>query len=234
MTRTGFLRGQVEFIVRIGGETVRHPFADGDVPFLQSGHFVRIVGHQPYIADPELAENFSGRAVQPLIGVETQLLIGIDRVEAFVLKGVGPQLIDQANATAFLSQIEYQATTLGADLGDRTAQLIAAIAPQTTEQIPGETLGVQSNQNGFVGVGAADEQSEMLSPTVARSERDDFDIVTDVQGHPGRADPIQGAGFDFLIIADVVNLDHQQGFVLSPGRQIREAFDRDRCHHRGG
>jgi DNA-binding NarL/FixJ family response regulator len=64
-------------------------------------------------------------------GVEVQACSnGLDGIEALILQGIGAELVDQPDSPALLSEIEQDTGAFPADLGDRAAQLLAAIAFQ--------------------------------------------------------------------------------------------------------
>src|SRR6185437_14644491 len=110
-------------------------------------------------------------------GIESELLIGVDRVEPFILELIGAQLVDEADAAALLREIEQHAAARARDLGDRAAQLVAAIAAQAAEQIAGEAFGMETHEHGLRRIGIADQNGEMLEPAIARAKRDDARVL---------------------------------------------------------
>ena len=82
----------------IGRELVRHPLNDGNALLGKHAYLVRIVCHQPDGCVAEILEYLRGNSKPPLLRLETQPLIGIDRVEALVLQFIGLQLVDQPDA----------------------------------------------------------------------------------------------------------------------------------------
>ena len=70
----------------------------------------------------------AARAVVALVGLVAEGQVGVDGVEALILQVVGPQFIAQADAAAFLRQIEQHAVAFGGDQVERQAQLLSAIA----------------------------------------------------------------------------------------------------------
>ena len=70
----GFGR-QVEGVVFVGGEGVGDPLRDLDAELGQGFDLVRVVGHQTDFGKPELAQHFSGRQKDPLIGLKPQPFI---------------------------------------------------------------------------------------------------------------------------------------------------------------
>src|SRR5205823_11023611 len=108
--------------------------------------------------------------------VEAELLVGVDRVEPGVLQLVGAQFVDQANAAALLREVEQDAAGGFGDCRDRTAQLVAAIAPQAGQKIARETFGMEPHEHRFSGGGGADQDRKMLGAAIAWAERDESGI----------------------------------------------------------
>src|SRR5215469_13000173 len=111
MTAADRLGAKIALVVAVRWEDVRHPFGDMDTVPLKRRDLFRIVGQQTNRAEPELAQHFRSRQINALIGVEAQLLIGIERVEPSVLQPVGPEFVDQPDAASLLREIEKHAVT---------------------------------------------------------------------------------------------------------------------------
>ena len=127
------LGAQIALVVPVRREDVGHALGDGDAAAIERGDLLGVVGQQADAQEAQLAQHLGGREVDALVGVEAELLVGIDGVETGILELVGAQLVDQADAAAFLREIEQNAATGAGDLADRAAQLIAAIAAQRAE-----------------------------------------------------------------------------------------------------
>ena len=81
-----------------------------------------------------------------MVGLEAQLLVGFDRVEALVLQFVGLELGQEADAASFLLLVDQHAS---AGLGDhlqRHLELLLAIAAQRPEDVAGQALRVDAHQ----------------------------------------------------------------------------------------
>ena len=77
-----------------------------------------IIGHQTNYVEAQLPKDLRGGPIQPLVGREPQPVIGVDRIETFILQLVGAQLVDQPDPSAFLRQVKENAATLVGDSGD--------------------------------------------------------------------------------------------------------------------
>src|SRR3546814_15592635 len=70
---------------------------------------------------------------------------------------------------------------------DGAAQLVAAVAAQRAQQIPGEALGMQAQQHRRVGLRLADHDGEVLHAAVVGTKRDDARLLGAGQRH-GRSE----------------------------------------------
>lgn len=82
------------------------------------------------------------------ISRKAQLQVGLDRVQPLILQRVGLELVGQANATAFLTQVHQHALALLTNLLHSQVQLRATVAAQRPEQVTGHALAVHSDQGG--------------------------------------------------------------------------------------
>ena len=83
-------------------------------------------------------------------------MIGLDRIKALILQGIGAHLVGKADAATFLIEIEQNTRSLGPHLCQGRPQLGPAVAFQAAEHIAGETGGMQPRQDGCITVRAAD------------------------------------------------------------------------------
>jgi hypothetical protein len=80
-----FLGAQILFGVRAGCD-----FAGNALHHVNSGAFerfdlIRVIGKQPYASDTQCLQNSTGKGKVPMVGFEAKSLVGLDRVESFVL-----------------------------------------------------------------------------------------------------------------------------------------------------
>ena len=172
MPTAAAFRREIGTVVLVVGKAMRHPLDDFDAPLGKPLEFGRIVGQQPDLGKSELAQHFGGGKIKPFVGVEAELLVGVDRIETLVLQRIGAQFVDEADAAPLLCQINQNAGARLGDLGNRTLQLFAAIAAQRGEQIAGEALRMDAHQCRNAAIGSADNYGEMLGAAVGRAEGD--------------------------------------------------------------
>ena len=77
-------------------------------------------------------------AVVALVIVEAERGVGVDRIEAGVLKLVGAHLVGEADAAAFLREIKDDAAAGLLQPRQRKPELVAAIAAPRAEHVAGE------------------------------------------------------------------------------------------------
>ncbi len=90
-------------------EGMGHALGDGDAGSLKRRHLVGVVGHQAHGFVAQQRKHFGGDAIKTFVGLEAQALIGLDRIEALILQAIGAQLVDEADAAAFLREIKQDA-----------------------------------------------------------------------------------------------------------------------------
>ena len=95
---------------------MRDPFLNGDAAIGKGRNLVRVVGHQPHPVETELVQDLGGGQINPLIGIEAELFVGVHGVETPVLQFIGPELVDKANTPAFLGEVDQDT---GGCQGDR-------------------------------------------------------------------------------------------------------------------
>ena len=155
------------------------------------------------------------------VGVEAELFVGLEGVEALVLQGVGAQLVDQSDAAAFLGEIKDDAGAHRANMAHRAAQLIAAIAPQAADQIAGETLRMQPHHHRLARRQRfADDDRQMLGAAVAGAKGDDGRVLGVGQRHPRRAHPIERGRRAIAVMGDVGDADAHQVALVNPVIEI--------------
>jgi len=121
-----------------------------------------IVRHQPHRADSQVDQDRAGQLITAQVGFETQLLIGLDRIGALILKLIGAQLIEQTDPTAFLIFVNDQAPTLARNGRESQLQLRPAIASKAVKYIASEALRMDAHQRRIAGNYVAQAQHHGL------------------------------------------------------------------------
>ena len=86
--------------------------------------------------------------VVALVVAESERQVGVHGVEPAILERVGAHLVDEADPAALLAQVQHEAALACAPIClERHLELIAAVAAQRAEGVPGEALGVQPRRH---------------------------------------------------------------------------------------
>ena len=154
-------------------------FSDGDAGFFELRDFVGIVREEADFVDVEKFEDLGGEAVIASVVGEAKLAIGLDGVEAGVLKFVGFKFVDETDATAFLWEIKKHTVGGGADFFEGVFELGATVAALGGENVAGETLGVDADDGdeGGGGVGSAVNEGDGVFIGAGAFEAEDFEIA---------------------------------------------------------
>ena len=73
---------------------------------LQSNPFGGVVAHQSHLADTQAAQDLGSHAIVTLVGLVTQVQVGVDSVEALFLQLVCRHLGHQPDATSLLGEVD--------------------------------------------------------------------------------------------------------------------------------
>ena len=94
---------------------------------------------------PLLEEQARHRVVAQVV-CKTQLVICLDRVGALFLQAVRANLVDEADATAFLTQVEQDAAAFLRNAAQRALELRAAVAALAEQRVSGQAFRMQPDQ----------------------------------------------------------------------------------------
>ena len=145
-------RAKVFAVLFVRGHFERHPLDDLEAQGFDRRLLARIVRQKPQATDTELDEHLPADAVIALVGRETELDVSLDRIEPFsVLKTISSDLVLETDASAFLPQVKDDAPALSLDLLHRAIELLAAVAAQRVEGVPGEAFAVKPHQHRLAG-----------------------------------------------------------------------------------
>ena len=146
--------------------------------------------------------------VGPLVGGETQLMVGLDGIVPPILQGVSIDLVEQADVAPLLAVVDQHPPFAGDDF-HRGVELLAAVALDRAQGIAGQTFGMDPD-NGNLGHRLG-EESEVLFASFTKG----LDPESPV---PGRQGGYFG-NFDFF---------HKRIILNPPGRPLSLAFSMHR------
>jgi hypothetical protein len=135
--------------VRRRADRERHAFHDLDALTREHLDLGGVVRQQPDATDAEASQQLRADAEVALIVLEAEPVIRLDRVEPGVLQCVGPQLVGETDAAAFLIEVEQHAAAGVRHHGHGGAQLRTAVALEAAEHVTGEAGRVQPHQDGL-------------------------------------------------------------------------------------
>ena len=95
----------------------------------------------------EISKDLCAGHVLAKVGSEAKFEIRFYGVIAFVLQGIGADLIDEADAAAFLTQVDEDAPTFFGDLAHGCGELLSAVAAQRAEAVTGKTFRVDTAED---------------------------------------------------------------------------------------
>ncbi len=160
------------------------------------------------------------------VGRQPEVEVGVDRVAAVVLEGVGPELGDQPDAAPLVAaEVDHDAAAGGDDALQRLVELGAAVAPLGAEHVTGQALGVHPRQHRLRPGQVAVHESEVLG-VVDRREiavRRELAVPGRQPGLCDAADQALGA----VAVADqVLDRDHRQSVLVGERPQLGGALHR--------
>src|SRR6516164_2623110 len=154
--------------------------SDVDASSAQRGNLVGIVRQQPHSVVSEKKQHASGEVIAPFVGTVSEQCIGVDCVEAGVLQSIGSHLVADSCAAPLLIEIKQNATARCCQIGNRPAQLVAAIASQRAEQVASQAGRMEANGDGIRRIGMADDNSHLI--TQRRPTTEDYKLGFDITG----------------------------------------------------
>src|SRR5262249_674356 len=128
----------------------RDLFEHGDAEALNADDLLRVVREDADRRQTEHGEDLVADAVVAHVRLEAELGIRLHRVGTGLLQLVRAQLVQQADAATLLRHVEEYPALLRRDLAQRLLELLAAVAAQRVEDVAGEALGVNTNEDVLV------------------------------------------------------------------------------------
>jgi len=161
MAKLSGLGGQIVRVELRARCNVFDPFSL-NVELFHGVQLATIVGHElerPYAKVSE--HGITHSVVAKVIG-KSKLMVGFHGICAILLKCVGANFVDQAYASAFLSQIKQYASSLLGDALQGAFELCAAVATLTEERVSGQAFRVESCQYRFAIADVSQHHGQMF------------------------------------------------------------------------
>ena len=111
------LRLQILLVVRVGSDLDGNFFDDLKLVAVEPDHFSGIVSKESDLAHSQIVKDLGTHTIVPQIGAEAEAFVGFHCIEAFLLELVGPDLVCETNAPAFLAHVYEDTLTGFFDLG---------------------------------------------------------------------------------------------------------------------
>ena len=122
--RLGF---KIKSIVWVGGQQMRNASGNLHAVTLELANFVWVVGHETHGLHVQAVEHVGRHGIISFIIPKTQGKIRFHRVQTLVLQRVSADLVDQSNASPFLTKIKHDSAIQRADFSKRRFQLVPTI-----------------------------------------------------------------------------------------------------------
>src|SRR5690606_6597587 len=155
-------------------------------------------------------------------GGQPQLQVGVHRVRTLVLEPVGAELVQQADAAAFVAALvdDHSGTGLG-DPRHGRVQLVAAVAAVRAERVPGEAFRVEPDQRPLPGAGVAVDQDRLLGVVHdgAVADRPRFAVAV---GDPGLHDPFDEGLRAAAVGHELFDGDQGEAVLVGEGAEFRQ------------
>src|SRR5207248_11444333 len=133
-------------VMRVGFGSNRHLLDHLNAVTLETHNLLRIICQESELADTKIVKNLRAESVIAEIGRETELRIGLDGIESFLLQFVSVNFCREADAAPFLPHIKEHAISFRGDLAERGVKLVPAIASSRTEDVAGQTFAVHAHE----------------------------------------------------------------------------------------
>jgi len=156
------LGAQVTQVFAMVADFDGNPLRDLDTMLPEFLHLMRVIGNQPDGPDAKVTQDAGGNAVIALIGLMTEMDIGLHRIHPLILEIVGLHLFNQADAAPLLPQVNEDAGVDTPQVLQGMSELIPAIAATRTEDIAGQAFGVHPDRNAGLMPRITLDQGEVL------------------------------------------------------------------------
>ena len=123
-----------------------------------------VVGEDTDRRQAEVGKDLRPDPVLACVGLEAELEVRLDGVEALLLQLVRAELVEEADPPALLREIEQYSLPLVLDPRERVLELLPAVAAPRMEDVAGEAFGVDADEHVVLAVHVALDERDVLLP----------------------------------------------------------------------
>ena len=215
-----FLLGlEVEFVFSGGRDLDGDALGDGDAVLADVVDLLRVVCQEADMCRAKISKDLCACHVLAKVGSEAELEIRFDGVIAFVLQGIGADLIDEADAAAFLTQVDEDAATFFGDLAHGCGELLSAVAAERPEAVAGEAFGVDAAEDGRSVIDLPHGEGDVVLAIHAVHEAVDLKVA--VLGREfGGGDAFDEDLMLFPVFDELLNVADLEAFFLRKAEEV--------------
>jgi len=123
---------------------------DFDAVDFESAGFLGVIGEYFDLFESEVTEDLGADAVVAFVGGKAEFDVGVNGVEALLLEFVGVEFVFEADASAFLAEIDQGANACLLNHLQGRDELLATLASLGMKKVAGHTFGVDADEDRFV------------------------------------------------------------------------------------
>ena len=219
------LGSQVVLVVRVRDRLDRELVRHGQPVPLEAMNLLRVVGEDADAGQAQVDQDLGTDAVVAQVGGQAELQVRVDGVEPLLLEAVGAQLVQEPDPAALLRQVQQHPRPLALDHRERRLELLAAVAAQRVEDVAGEALGVDADQDVVHVPHLSLDHREVVLVVDERPVADGRELAE--RGRELRGDHALDQPLGPPPVGDEVgDGDHRQAVLLAVRHQVRNAGHR--------
>ncbi len=164
----------------------RHALDDLETVGGEPHALVRVVRQETNLPHAQIGQDLRPDSEVPLVGLESEALVGLDRVETAILQVVGANLVREPDPAPLLPHVEEDPLAGGGDHLQGQAPLLAAIAAERPQDVPGQALRVDTHEDRLVRADLPAHEGHMLLLVQDALEEDQMERAETGSGRSSR------------------------------------------------
>ena len=149
---------------------------------LQSDALHGVVRDQAHLCHTECTQNLCPHAIIALIGVVSEVNIGVHGVKSLLLELIGGDFRHQTDAAALLVEVKHETFAFFIDQLHGLVELVATIATTAAKNVAGHATTVHSHEDRFARLPRSFEKRHVFETVALLSERNQVEIAV-IGGH---------------------------------------------------